>query len=232
MVSDAFVESAPAASGRGQPILDLMDKAISLQVPLVGKHIARARQRNPEATPAEVVRTLERMYVSALTGRGVMAGGAVGTGIALALSAGEFFSSLKLSTLFVLSIAEVHGVRLDEIERRQTLVMVVLIGEYGSTAFGQVAGRTSQHWGRQLVSKVSPATLRQLNRGLSTNFITKYGTKQGVIVLGQVVPIGISAAIGGVANAIVAVMAVQAARRTFGPAPRSWPETSLEPRLS
>ena len=65
------------------------------------------------------------MYVSTLAGTGAAVGAtaaapAVGTGIALALSAGEAFSSLELSTLFVLSVAEVRGVELDEIERRRT----------------------------------------------------------------------------------------------------------------
>lgn len=234
MVSDALEGPVPASSGRGQPVLDLLDKAIGLQAPLVRKNIARARHRNPDATPAEVIRTLERMYLSALTGTGAAVGGAaaapaVGTGIALALSAGEAFSSLELSTLFVLSVAEVHGVRLDEIERRRTLVMGVLLGQSGSATIGKVAERTGQHWGRQLVSKVPATTLKQINKVLGKNFITKYGTKQGIIVLGRVAPFGIGAIIGGGANATVAALAIRATRRAFGPAPQSWPETSPEP---
>jgi hypothetical protein len=237
VASDALEGPVPASSGRGQPILDLLDKAIGLQTPLVRKNIARARQRNPEATPAEVVRTLERMYVSALAGTGAAVGGAaaapaVGTGIALALSAGEAFSSLELSTLFVLSIAEAHGIQLDEIERRRTLVMGILLGQSGSTTIGKVAERTGQHWARQLVSKVPPATLRQINKVLGKNFITKYGTKQGIIILGRVAPFGIGAVIGGGANATVATLAVRATRRAFGPAPQSWPETGQDPEAS
>ncbi|MDQ7806438.1 hypothetical protein Q5425_22080 [Amycolatopsis sp. A133] len=234
MVSDALERPDPASSGPGQPVLVLLDKAIGMQTPLVRKNIARARQRNPEATPAEVVRTLERMYVSALAGTGAAVGAtaaapAVGTGVALALSAGEAFSSLELSALFVLSVAEVHGVRLDEIERRRTLVMGILLGQSGSTTItGKVAERTGQHWARQLVGKVPTATLRQINSVLGKNFITKYGTKQGIIVLGRVVPFGIGAVIGGGANATVAALAVRAARRAFGPAPQSWPETALD----
>src|SRR5215813_8319042 len=100
-------------SGAGQRLLELLDKAIAVQGSMVSKNIARARQRNPEATPAQVVRSLERMYVSALTGTGAAVGGAaaapgIGTGVALALSGGEVFSSLELSTLYALSIAEVH----------------------------------------------------------------------------------------------------------------------------
>ncbi|MFE5566525.1 hypothetical protein ACFQ68_16185 [Amycolatopsis japonica] len=238
MASDALERPVPAASGPGQPILDLLDKAIGLQTPLVRKNIARARQRNPDATPAEVVRALERMYVSALAGTGAAVGAtaaapAVGTGVALALSAGEAFSSLELSTLFVLSVAEVHGVQLDEIERRRTLVMGILLGQSGSTTIvGKAAERTGQHWARQLVSKVPTATLRQINKVLGKNFITKYGTKQGIIVLGRVAPFGIGAVIGGGANAAVASLAVRAARRAFGPAPKSWPDTQLDPAPS
>jgi hypothetical protein len=236
VASDALEGPVPASSGRGQPILGLLDKAIGLQTPLVLRNIARARQRNPEATPAEVVRTLERMYVSTLAGTGAAVGGAaaapaVGTGIGLALSAGETFSSLELSALFVLSVAEVHGVPLDEIERRRTLVMGILLGQSGSTTIGKVAERTGQHWGSQLVGKVPAATLLKINKVLGRNFITRYGTRQGIIVLGRVVPFGIGAVIGGGANATVAALAVRAARRAFGPAPQAWPGASPDPVL-
>lgn len=229
MVSDALERPVPASSGRGQAVLDLLDKVIGAQAQLVRKNIVRARQRNPEASPAEVIRNLERMYVSALASTGAAVGAtaaapAVGTGIALALSAGELVSSLELSTLFVLSVAEVHGVRLDEIERRRTLVMGILLGESGSTTIGKVAERTGKHWARHLVDKVPAATLIKINKVLGRNFVTKYGTKQGIIVLGRVVPFGIGAAIGGGANATMAALAVRASRRAFGPAPQAWPE--------
>jgi hypothetical protein len=227
MATDAFDEPDPAAAVRGQKVLDLLDKAINVQSPLVRKNIARARQRNPEATPAEVIRSLERMYVSALAGTGAAVGGAaaapgVGTGVALALSAGEALSSLELSTLFALSIAEVHGVPIDEIERRRTIVMGIMLGGSGSATIGKVAERTGQHWGRQVVAKVPVETLRQINKILGKNFVTKYGTKQGIIVLGRVAPFGIGAVIGGGANAAIATLTVRAGRRAFGPPPTSW----------
>jgi hypothetical protein len=228
MTTDAFDEPVPAAAIRGQRVLDLLDKAIDIQSALVRKNIARARQRNPEATPAQVIRNLERMYVSALTGTGAAVGGAaaapgVGTGVALALSAGEALSSLELSALFALSIAEVHRVPIDEIERRRTIVMGIMLGGSGSATIATVAERTGQHWGRQVVAKVPVETLRQINRVLGRNFVTKYGTKQGLIVLGRVAPFGIGAVIGGGANAAIATLTVRAGRRAFGPPPTSWP---------
>ncbi|WP_328341165.1 hypothetical protein [Micromonospora sp. NBC_00421] len=228
MVTDAHDGPVPEAAGGGQRVLDLLDKAITLQSPLVRKNIARARQRNPEATPAEVIRNLERMYVSALTGTGAAVGGAaaapgVGTGVALALSGGEFLSSLQLSALFALSIAEVYGVPIDEVERRRTIVMGIMLGGSGSATITKVAERTGQHWGRVIVGHVSGETLRQINKVLGRHFITKYGTRQGIIVLGRVAPFGVGAVIGGGANAALAALAVRAARRAFGPPPTSWP---------
>ncbi|SMD09462.1 hypothetical protein [Lentzea albidocapillata] len=67
------------------------------------------------------------------------------------------------------------------------------------------------------------ATLKQINKVLGRNFITKYGTRQGIVVLGRAVPFGIGALIGGGANATMAALAVRASRRAFGPAPESWP---------
>ncbi|MEV4252751.1 hypothetical protein AB0J52_06230 [Spirillospora sp. NPDC049652] len=229
MATDALDGPVPAAAVRGQRVLDLLNKAIEFQSPLVLKNIARARQRNPEATPAQVIRTLERMYVSALTGTGAAVGGTaaapgVGTGVALALSAGETLSSLELSALFALSIAEVHGVPIDEIERRRTIVMGIMLGGSGAATISKVAERTGQHWGRQIVAKVPVETLRQINKVLGRHFITKYGTKQGIIVLGRVAPFGIGAVIGGGANAALAALTVKAGRRAFGPPPETWPE--------
>ncbi|CAD5951351.1 MULTISPECIES: hypothetical protein [Streptomyces] len=227
MATDAFDEQAPEEAIRGQRVLALLDKAVEAQSSLVRKNIVRARQRNPEATPAEVIRNLERMYVSALTGTGAAVGGTaaapgVGTGIALALSAGETLTSLEMSALFALSIAEVHGVPIDEIERRRTIVMGVMLGGSGSATITKVAERTGQHWGRQVVAKVPVETLRQINKVLGKNFVTKFGTKQGIIVLGRVAPFGIGAVIGGGANAAMGAFAVRAARRAFGPAPTTW----------
>lgn len=229
MAADDHEEPVTTGAVQGQRVLALLDKAIDLQSPLVRKNIARARQRNSEATPAQVIRNLERMYVSSLTGTGAAVGGTaaapgVGTGVALALSAGEFFSSLELSTLFALSVAEVHGVPIDELERRRTIVMGIMLGGSGSTTIGKVAERTGQHWGRQVVAKVPVETLREINKILGRNFFTKYGTKQGIIVLGRVAPFGIGAVIGGGANAALAALTVKASRRAFGPPPESWPE--------
>jgi hypothetical protein len=115
----------------------------------------------------------------------------------------------------------VHEVPIDELERRRTIVMGIMLGGTGSATIAKVAERTGQRWGRQVVAKVPIETLRQINKILGRNFITKYGTKQGIIVLGRVAPLGIGAVIGGGANTALAALAARAGRRAFGPPPTS-----------
>ena len=52
--------------------------------------------------------------------------------------------------------------------------------------------------------------------------MTKYGTKQGIVVLGRVVPFGIGAAIGGVANAAFSQGIIKSADSAFGVEPATW----------
>lgn len=204
-----------------------LDKALGIQAPVVEKNIARARQRNPDATPADVIQSLERMYRSALAGTGAAVGATaavpgVGTAVALTLSGGEVLTQLELTTLFALSLAHIHGVRVDEIERRRTLLFGLLLGGGSSETIHKISGRTGRHWAKHIVNGVPTSTLKQINNVLGPNFITRYGTRQGIIVLGRVVPFGIGAVIGGGANYMSAETMIRASRRAFGPAPEIW----------
>jgi hypothetical protein len=227
MPKDLIDDDEPISIENRNLLLSALDKALNIQGSMIEKNIARARQRNPEATPTEVIRNLGRIYRSALTGTGLTVGAvaavpAVGTGTALALSAGEVLSTLELTTLYALSLAQIHGIPIGELERRRTLIMGILIGGSGVDTIPKIAERTGKHWAKQIVAKVPTATLHQINNVLGKNFVTKYGTKQGIIVLGRVVPFGIGAAIGGVSNLILAEAAIRASRRAFGPPPESW----------
>lgn len=155
---------------------------------------------------------------------------APGLGLGVA-SASEVVSSLQLRSLFALSIAEVHGASDGEDERLRMLIGVALYG-IGSAAIPRVAARTGPYWGRRAVAKVPLARLRQINGVLGPNFVTKHGTKQGIVVLGQVAPLGFGAVIGGGATAALAALHVRAARRAFGPPPASWPSPTFGPQIA
>lgn len=209
------------------PGLALLDKALSLQAPLVERHIARLRRNRPDASPAQILKRLnaELRAATISSGAGVGAVAAlpkVGTKTALTVSGAEVVGFLNAAVLYVLSRADLHCVPLHDIERRRTLVMAVMLGEAGAKSVERVAERTGQHWGRQLVKNIPQARIKSINDVLGRHFVTKYGTKEGIIILGRVIPFGIGAVIGGAANALTSHGIIKAADRAFGSAPEAW----------
>lgn len=207
--------------------LALLDKALSLQAPLTERHIARLRRNRPEAMPQQIVRRLNAELRSATISAGAGVGAAaaapgVGTGVALALSGAEAIAFLNATVLYILARGEVQDITVDDVERRRTLVMAVMLGDAGAKGIGTVAERTGQHWARQLVRGIPMTKIHAINKVLGRHFVTKYGTKQGIVVLGKIVPFGIGAAIGGTANAVFSQGIITASNRAFGPAPPSW----------
>lgn len=207
--------------------LVLLDKALAVQSPLVEAHIARIRRNHPEATPRQIVGRLnvELRAATIATGVGVGAVAAapgVGTGVALAISGGEAVAFLDATVLYILARGEVQGITLHDVERRRTLVMAIMLGEAGASAVGKVAGRTGPYWARQIVKKIPNKSINAINKVLGRWFVTKYGTKQGIIVLGRVIPFGIGAVIGGAANAVFSQGIISASNRAFGFPVESW----------
>ena len=221
--------STEAASSPSKPSLTLalLDKALALQAPLTEHHIARLRRNRPEATPREIVGRLNAELRAATISAGVGVGAvaaapAVGTGVALALSGAEAVAFLDATVLYILARGEVQGITIEDVERRRTLVMAVMLGDAGAKSVGKVAERTGQHWARQLVRSIPTSKILALNKVLGRNFVTKYGTKQGIVVLGRVIPFGIGAVIGGTANAIFSQGIITASNRAFGAPSQSW----------
>jgi len=79
----------------------------------------------------------------------------------------------------------------------------------------KAAGRTGSHLGARGVQAVPIETIRRINRVLGTHFITKYGTKRGIIVLGRAAPFGLGVAIGGGGNFLMARGVIKATRKAF-----------------
>ncbi|HKY15794.1 MAG TPA: hypothetical protein VJM33_12790 [Microthrixaceae bacterium] len=221
--------SAEAESSPPKPslILALLDKALALQAPMTEHHIARLRRNRPEAMPHQIVGRLNAELRAATISAGVGVGAAaaapaVGTGVALALSGAEAIAFLDATVLYILARGEVQGITIQEVERRRTLVMAVMLGDAGAKGISAVAERTGQHWARQIVQAIPMSKILAVNRVLGRNFVTKYGTKQGIVVLGRVIPFGIGAVIGGTANAIFSQGIITASNRAFGAPSQSW----------
>jgi hypothetical protein len=208
-------------------LLRSVEKAISVQQAPVAGYVIRLRRARPKATPAEIIAVLEKRYLATVTGTGAAVGGAavapaVGTALAIALSGGETALFFEATVLFALAVAEVHGIRVVDIERRRTLLLAIVLGDNGAMLVEKMTGRMGQHWGDLLPEAIPLSSITTVNKALGRWFFRKYARKQGILTLGRLAPFGIGVAIGAAGNRAFGRTVVTTSRRVFGPPPLSF----------
>ena len=223
-----------AVPGYVEDVLDAaLDKALRVQRPVIIAYLNRVRDRHRDATPAEVVRQLERRYLVAVAAVGAASGGAaaapgVGTGVSLASAALEISAFVEATALFALAMAEVHGVRIDDPEIRRALVLAILVGDAGVEAAELAVAGAGSRWGLILARRAPDETIKRINHVLGRHLFTKFGTKQGALMLGRALPLGIGASIGAAGNAALGRAAIVASRRIFGGPPDKLPPRVID----
>ncbi|WP_136041553.1 MULTISPECIES: hypothetical protein [unclassified Microbacterium] len=217
-----------------------LDRVLSIQRPLVLAHIRSIRLRNPHASPAEIIRILERRYLAAVTTGGAAVGATavvpgIGTGVTLALSGVETVGFVESTALFAQSVAEVHGIAVANPDRARALVMTLMLGKEGVDLVGQLAGQIagrggsrSSYWGELVTKSLPRAAVGPLVDQLKSMFVKQFAAKGGASVIGKALPFGIGAAIGGAGNHILGRRVLTTSHKAFGAAPIDLPP-ELEP---
>lgn len=209
-----------------------LDKALTIQRPVVQNYLDRVRHKHPDMTPAELVEQLEHRYTATVVGIGGASGAAaavpgVGTAAAIASGAAEITAFVSASAMYVLALAELHGIPVSDPEVRRALVVSVLVGESGITAL-QAAASGEAHWADVIARSTPREKIAGINGHLGRLLLHRLGTRQGALVLGRALPLGIGAAIGAGGNAALARGAIAAARKAFGPAPDTFPARVID----
>lgn len=209
-----------------------LDKALAVQRPVVLNYLDRVRRRQPGVTPAEVVRQLERRYLAAAVGIGGASGAAaavpgVGTATSIATGAAEVTAFVSASAMFVLALAELHGLPVSDPEIRRALVVSVLVGESGVAAL-KGAGSAEAHWAQVIARSTPRDKVPGVNAYLRRLLLRRFGARQGALLFGRALPLGIGAAVGAGGNAALARTAIAVARKAFGPAPDRFPPRVID----
>ena len=200
-----------------------LDKALAIQRPVVVAYLDRVRTKYPTASPADVIAQLERRYLTAVVSTGAASGGAaalpgVGTTASIATGAAEIAAFVGATAMFVLAVAEVHGVPINDPQVRRALVLTVLLGDVAEPTVEAVAGG-SAHWAHVL-GRSDREAIGGLNSRLAHLMVGRFGARQSALLLGRAIPFGIGAGIGAAGNAALARAAIGTARRAFGSPPR------------
>ncbi|MBN9213216.1 MAG: hypothetical protein ABS62_09120 [Microbacterium sp. SCN 70-200] len=231
----------PQGSAEHPRAIRALDSVLRVQRPIVVAHLRSIRLRNPDATTTQIVRMLERRYLAAVTTGGAAVGATavvpgIGTGVTLALSGVETIGFLDATALFAQSLAELHGIPVDNPDRARALVLTLMLGQEGVDLVAQLAGQAagrgparSAYWGELITKSLPRAAVGPLVDRLKTAFIHQFAAKGSASVIGKALPFGIGAAVGGTGNHLLGRRVVIGSRRAFGQAPQEYP-AELEPR--
>jgi hypothetical protein len=219
-------------SRAGHALNAALDKAVSIPSTTVHAYVTRIRVRHPRATPQQLVVYLERQYLRTVTGSGGAVGVAaaapgLGTGAAMAISAGEVAAFFGASALFSLAVASVHGIEVEDVIRRRTLLLATVLGDAGATLAATEGGIPTAAWARTLLTGAPAGTIKKVNSMLAQRLIKRQVTKESALAIGRLAPFGIGAVIGAVGGRAMGRTVVAGAQRAFGPAPLMFPVAGL-----
>lgn len=229
-------QAAFDAEGRPKPAVHrALLRAVEVQRPVVLANLRRLRRKYPMATTAQLSARLERDFLTGVTGGGAAIGATaiipgLGTVASLSISAAATAVFLETTALYAQSVAELHGVRLQDPERARTTVMAIMLGEEGTamveglTSHALGTGRTPmQAWGTTLGKSMPLTAVKGIGARIQKAFLRKLLVREGSAIVGRAIPFGIGAVIGGGGNLIMGRAVVAATRRAFGPAPLQFP---------
>ncbi|MDQ1121834.1 hypothetical protein [Microbacterium trichothecenolyticum] len=231
----------PVGSEEHPRTIRLLDRALGVQRPAVLAHLRSIRLRHPDATPDEILRILERRYLAAVTTGDAAVGAtavvpAIGTSVTLALSGVETLAFLEATALYAQSVAEVHGLVVQDPDRGRALVLALLLGKEGVDLVSQLAaqatgrgGTRADFWGEMVTKTLPRAAVGPLVDRLKTSFVRQFATRGGASWIGKALPFGVGAVVGGAGNHLLGRRVLVNARRAFGAPPRTLP-AELEPR--
>ncbi|MBD3780905.1 MAG: hypothetical protein IE923_16790, partial [Micrococcales bacterium] len=228
---------------RRTPLVDAaLDRAVTIPSATVHAHVDQLRRKHPDATPQQLVGLLEREYLLLVQGTGGAVGAAaaapaVGTGVALALTLGDVATFFGASAAFSLAVASVHGIDVQDAERRRALLLATILGETGVKAVADAGGIRTVSVARALLTRMPTGTIRRVNTRLTRQLFRRQIARQSGLAFGRLVPFGIGAVIGVTGARALARTVIEGAQQAFGPAPAAFGdrvlvvETGAEPRL-
>ncbi|MCW4386559.1 hypothetical protein OH146_12320 [Salinibacterium sp. SYSU T00001] len=229
MTEQEHITTSPTMVVRG------FDRLITTQRPAVLAHVRNVRRRHPDASPEEIIRILEKHYLSAVTAGGAGVGAAavvpgVGTGVSLALTGVETGVFLEMSALFAQSVTEIHGIAVTDPDRARTVVMAMMLGTSGAELVRNLAAQATGRgvprtafWGDVIGRSVPQAFVGPIADRVKRAFIGRFARNTSAGAVGRLLPFGVGAVVGGTANHLLGRRIVAASRQAFGPAPAVFP---------
>ncbi|WPF66980.1 MULTISPECIES: hypothetical protein [unclassified Corynebacterium] len=197
-----------------------LDRAVRIQASTIESYVERLRAKNPQATPAEIQEKLDKHFLRLVSGSGASAGGASaipGVGLltgAAALSA-ESLVFLDTAAFYAVASAHAQGVDIHDPERRRMIVMMCLLGASGTAVVDALLPAGADRLSVPSVSRLSGSALGQINNRLLRTVLKRTTKKMAGAWVGKLMPLGIGAVVGLMANRKIAKRMIQHTREAL-----------------
>ncbi len=209
-------------------MLDLvLNQAVTIPSQAIREHVDGVRRRHPDASPAALIRQLEKEYLLVVQAAGGVVGTAaalpsVGTGVGLVLTSSDIVTFFASSAAFALAVADVHGIEVQDAARRRALLLATVLGEAGARDVERAMEGSTVAWGKVLLTRMPAGSLTKVNKSLAHKFLRSQLARHSGLALGRLLPFGVGAVIGVTGGRSLGQGVVGQSRKAFGPPPEAF----------
>lgn len=201
---------------------EVVDAVLDIPGEHVDHKLLQLAKANPQADAGDLEKILTKQYIkrTAYASSAVGAGAALpggGTGVALGLTAGELAAYAVQTTIYILGVSRLHGVRPADREQRRALVLSSLLGEEGAAIVSDQLGLSTLAWARTSLKNLSSPTLGQVNKALMKYASKKLYRRTAGRIAGRLIPFGIGAGVGYLSGKAVARRTAEGLKAALGP---------------
>ncbi len=216
------------AGSLARGIIASLDKVIGLQSSIITSSVDKLRKRSPEADPASIQAALDKYFLTIVSGSGASVGAAaalpgVGLFTGTAAIGAESLAFIEIAAFYTMASAYLRGIDISEPERRRALVLVSLLGSQGTALVDSFVGNLAESNALPAgisLSRLSVSNLTTVNNKLAKTALSRITKRLQKAWLGKLMPLGIGAALGTMANRKIAKKLIEHVRQALGPAPR------------
>lgn len=231
---DAGVDPKTISSPTGKMLLKGLDRVMRMQGGLIEKYVARLKNKNPDATTAELQEKIDSHFLTIVSTTGAGSGGSAaipGIGFVTGAAAvgAESLLFIDAAAWYTLASAALHGADIKDPQQREALVLLGLLGSKGTAivdtllidADGTIADTANALETKNtagLLSRFSGPALNEVNTRLVKALINRFGKSVRMAWLGKLLPLGIGAVAGLVANRKLAKTVIKHTQEALNPA--------------
>ena len=202
---------------------EVVDAVLDIPSEHIDQKLLQLAKAHPQADVGDLEKILTKQYIkrTAYASSAVGAGAALpggGTGVALGLTAGELAVYAVQTTIYILGVSRLQGVRPADREQRRALVLSSLLGEEGAAIVSDQLGLSTLAWARTSLKNLSSPTLGQVNKALMKYASKKLSRRSAGRIAGRLIPFGIGAGVGYLSGKAVARRTAEGVKVALGSA--------------